>query len=116
MLHQKELVLNATDTENLLKAIDLIRTISKTIDLNALSASSGLASLLNSSSTVTKEKEELLHHVYQLAGKQCGSLLPQQPHLCNSTWLNQIPCIVSSCSFHSRKPDCREFDFLYDFY
>ena len=65
--------------------------------------------------SIPKEKEELLHHVYQLAGKQCGTLLPQQPHLCNSTWINQIPCVVSSCSFHSRKPDCREFDFLYDF-
>jgi hypothetical protein len=33
MLHQKELVLNAVDTENFLSAINIVRDISKAIDL-----------------------------------------------------------------------------------
>ena len=63
LLHSKELVLNAEDTENMLKAVELIREISSTIDLNALSASSGLASLLNSSSTVNNSASELQQSV-----------------------------------------------------
>lgn len=43
-LHEKELVLNADDTENILSAVDMIRSISKTIDLNALAAGSIFAS------------------------------------------------------------------------
>lgn len=39
-LHQKELVLNAQDTENMLNAVKLIRQISQTIDLQAMSQSS----------------------------------------------------------------------------
>jgi len=46
MLHEKELVLNPADTENLLSAVNLIREISSIIDLNAMSASLGLTSLL----------------------------------------------------------------------
>ena len=42
-LHQKELVLNATDTENMLNAIKLIRQISQTIDLQAATQSSALS-------------------------------------------------------------------------
>ena len=42
MLHQKEIILNATDTENFLQAINIVREISKSIDLNAQSASGGL--------------------------------------------------------------------------
>lgn len=38
MLHEKEIVLNKDDTANLLTAIDIIRQISKTIDLNAYSS------------------------------------------------------------------------------
>ena len=44
VLHRKELVLNANDTENILSAVDMIRSISKTIDLNALAAGSIFAS------------------------------------------------------------------------
>jgi len=36
-LHQKELVLNAEDTENILDAVKLIRQISQSIDLQAIS-------------------------------------------------------------------------------
>ena len=44
VLHRKELVLNANDTENILSAVDMIRSISKTIDLNAIAAGSIFAS------------------------------------------------------------------------
>lgn len=44
VLHKKELVLNADDTKNILSAVDMIRSISKTIDLNALAAGSIFAS------------------------------------------------------------------------
>ncbi|MBO7079942.1 MAG: LysM peptidoglycan-binding domain-containing protein, partial [Bacilli bacterium] len=47
-LHQKELVLNAEDTQNFLAGIDILRQISDAIDLNALMASNNLASGLNS--------------------------------------------------------------------
>lgn len=39
MLHEKELVLNAADTENLLSTIDLVREISNMIDIQASGAS-----------------------------------------------------------------------------
>ena len=45
-LHQKELVLNASDTENMLSAVKLIREISRTIDLQALISSQGIGALL----------------------------------------------------------------------
>lgn len=38
LLHEKELVLNADDTANILSAVDMIRSISNAIDLNALAA------------------------------------------------------------------------------
>ena len=34
VLHQKELVLNADDTQNMLKSIEMVRAIARTIDLN----------------------------------------------------------------------------------
>lgn len=61
-LHQKEIVLNARDTENLLAAVDMIRQISQTIDLNALSASQGLNSLLYAG-TVKDHKETIEQEV-----------------------------------------------------
>ena len=36
VLHQKELVLNAQDTENFLHAIDVVRSIADIIDLRAV--------------------------------------------------------------------------------
>lgn len=45
MLHQKELVLNAADTENMLKAVEIVRNIVKVIDLNAGAQSQGLGTL-----------------------------------------------------------------------
>ena len=46
MLHQKEIVLNAQDTKNLLDTVGMVRDIAQVIDLNAFSASQGLSSLL----------------------------------------------------------------------
>ena len=59
-LHQKELVLNADDTENMLSAVKLIRQISQTIDLQAAAynaAASGLSigQLANSNQTLQQE-------------------------------------------------------------
>lgn len=62
---------------------------------------------------VSSAKNDFLHHVYQLAGKKAGTHLPERQHPCNPTQLQQIPCLVSTVSFHSRKPNCLEFDFLY---
>lgn len=41
MLHQKEIVLNQDDTANLLTAVDMLRVILKTLDIQALSAQLG---------------------------------------------------------------------------
>ena len=45
MLHQKEIVLNASDTANLLASVSLIRDITKQIDLQAAAAAAGRGSL-----------------------------------------------------------------------
>ena len=45
ILHQKELVLNADDTMNLLKAVEIIRNISNIIDLHAGMQSLGIGAL-----------------------------------------------------------------------
>ena len=62
MLHEKELVLNKSDTSNILSAVDMIRTISNTIDLNAMSASQGLTSLLGAG-RIGEHKESLEQNV-----------------------------------------------------
>lgn len=43
LLHEKELVLNSTDTENLLMSVDILRRLSTALDLQAMSA--GIASM-----------------------------------------------------------------------
>lgn len=48
MLHQKEIVLNAADTENFLAAINIVRDIAKAIDLQAVAYQSTLGSLVAS--------------------------------------------------------------------
>jgi hypothetical protein len=45
MLHQKEIVLNAHDTENFLAAVNIVRDISRAIDLRALAYEHQLAQL-----------------------------------------------------------------------
>ena len=46
MLHQKEIVLNAHDTENLLFAVDMVRQLVTKLDFNALSMANGLNGLI----------------------------------------------------------------------
>lgn len=58
MLHQKELVLNKTDTANFLKTVDMVRDIAKTIDLNAITAAGGLRAALTA--ITPKFKEDIL--------------------------------------------------------
>lgn len=48
MLHEKELVLNSQDTSNLLSSVDILRRISKTLDLQAISARMASSGLLSS--------------------------------------------------------------------
>ena len=48
VLHQKELILNADDTSNFLTAIEIVRNISRMIDLRATAQQSALAGLTNS--------------------------------------------------------------------
>ena len=43
VLHQKELVLNAQDTENFLHAIDVVRSIADVIDLRAVAQQTALS-------------------------------------------------------------------------
>ena len=46
MLHQKEIVLNAHDTENFLAGIDILRAITKAIDLQAIAQSNALSGMM----------------------------------------------------------------------
>ena len=60
MLHQKELVLNAADTSNMLAIVDMVRDISSMIDLNAMSSmiNTGLSAItasLNNEETLEQE-------------------------------------------------------------
>lgn len=62
-LHQKELVLNADDTENMLEAVKLIRQISQSIDLQAASKVAGLSmtSAQYASGGQTLQQEVTIH-------------------------------------------------------
>lgn len=64
VLHKKELVLNADDTENILSAVDMIRSISKTIDLNALAAGSIFTSPNSAYKSSFGSKESLEQNVH----------------------------------------------------
>ena len=64
MLHQKEIVLNASDTENFLSAIGIVRDIAKMIDLQAASQQYALMSALTMStapSGQTLQQEVTIH-------------------------------------------------------
>ncbi len=61
LLHSKELVLNASDTENMLAIIDMVRQISSAIDTNALSTL--MSSGLTAASVNTKERDVLEQNV-----------------------------------------------------
>ena len=55
-LHEKELVLNADDTKNILNAVDIVRTISKHIEQQAQSAMLGFASKATSHSGISESQ------------------------------------------------------------
>ena len=64
MLHEKELVLNSQDTSNLLSSVDILRRISKTLDLQAISArmaSSGLLSSVGINSKAPQAVQQDVH-------------------------------------------------------
>lgn len=62
-LHQKELVLNADDTENILAAVQMIRQISQSIDLSALAQSQSLqtSSIRYNGEPQTLQQEVTIH-------------------------------------------------------
>ena len=64
MLHQKEIVLNAKDTENFLAAVDIVREVARSIDLNAIAQSKGFGYLSAVSAVPTSqvvEQEVTIH-------------------------------------------------------
>ena len=46
ILHEKELVLNKTDTENMLKTVGFVRDLTQMISMNASIAGNGLGTLM----------------------------------------------------------------------
>ena len=64
ILHEKELILNQPDTENILEAVDMVRKITQTIDLNALSASSIMSDILTATSINPSNNEILQQEVH----------------------------------------------------
>lgn len=64
MLHQKELVLNAADTENFLAAVNIVRDIASMIDLQALAYQGALNQMTAASvapTTQTLQQEVTIH-------------------------------------------------------
>ena len=64
MLHEKELVLNKEDTSNILSAVDMIRSISNTIDLNALAAGAAFTGRSSATLSTFGNKESLEQNVH----------------------------------------------------
>ena len=62
MLHQKEIVLNAHDTENLLTVVEIVRSITDKLNNNILLASQGLGGMV-SAAAVTNNREVLEQNV-----------------------------------------------------
>lgn len=62
MLHQKEIVLNAHDTENFLTAIEIVRSIATQLENNALRTAQGLGSLVTAAA-VNNNREVLEQNV-----------------------------------------------------
>ena len=63
MLHQKELVLNANDTENILSAVSVIRDIVKSIDLQAYQSQMMPITSLGAYSNYRSNKENFEQHI-----------------------------------------------------
>ena len=76
LLHQKELVLNADDTANMLASVGILRQIASVIDLNALASAGGFGNLIAGS--IGGHKEVLQQEVHIEA------------HFPNATDKNQI--------------------------
>ena len=76
ILHQKELVLNADDTANMLASVGILRQIASVIDLNALASAGGFGNLVAGS--IGGHKEVLQQEVHIEA------------HFPNATDKNQI--------------------------
>lgn len=76
ILHQKELVLNAEDTANMLASVGILRQIASVIDLNALASAGGFGNLVAGS--IGGHKEVLQQEVHIEA------------HFPNATDKNQI--------------------------
>lgn len=64
MLHEKELVLNSQDTSNLLSSVDILRGISKTLDLQAVSARMASSGLLSSVGINTRTPQAIQQDVH----------------------------------------------------
>ena len=56
MLHQKELVLNKDDTENILSAVDIVRTLDSVLSAISASVNNGLANLITAQSIGDTER------------------------------------------------------------
>jgi hypothetical protein len=64
MLHQKEIVLNAHDTENFLAAVNIVRDIATMIDLKAAAQTAALSAISSMSiapMTQTIEQDVTIH-------------------------------------------------------
>ena len=72
-LHQKELVLNASDTENILAAVDVIRTITDSLKSNAVGSLSSLFGGLSSASGLGQEIEQNVHIIAEFPNANSAS-------------------------------------------
>jgi hypothetical protein len=64
ILHQKEIVLNAHDTENFLKAIEIVRGISNRLDQQASIMSMGLSNVFANVITPKEKSDTLQQEVH----------------------------------------------------
>jgi hypothetical protein len=64
LLHEKELVLNKEDTNNILEAVDMVRKITQMIDLNALSAGTFMSDILSAATINSSNNETLQQEVH----------------------------------------------------
>ena len=67
VLHEKELVLNKTDTENMFKALKISREMLSTIELNARQASLGLGTMVPA--TIRDDVKEALEQVVTITAE-----------------------------------------------
>jgi hypothetical protein len=63
MLHQKEIILNAHDTENFLTAIKIVRSIADKLDTNVMLAAQGLGNIVATAALNNTTREVLEQNV-----------------------------------------------------